>query len=284
MKNRTGRYEKRYSPQGSDASHPYVLNRFFLFALFILMFNDFYLKTEIPSFVTGKLSDLSGLIVFVLFFTFLFGDRFKQLVFGVTVLLFCWWKSSLSTGFIENWNSVLSFYSIERVVDYSDLLCLFILVPVYFYQPKRTSFPQSRWFVLPVLLLTVFAISATSKARDIGAYNSTRHYTLKESFKIKKVTHAELLNYLSLSNLKVEKDPDAAPPEKPSDIHYYVLQNFEISDGLNVESMHIGVKEKNRNLKVIISDVSLYDPPQKTDKEVKEMLMELFEEFFSIGK
>lgn len=262
----------------------YLLNRVFLLALFLLLFNDFYLKAAFPSFLSGKLSDLSGLIVFTLFLTFLFGSRFKGIVFITTALLFCWWKSALSNSFILQWNSLFSFYSIERVVDYSDMFCLGILIPVYFYRSKRISLPESRWVAAPVLLLTVFAISATSKAKNMGAYNNTKRYIIQESFKIKKVTQAEFVQYLSLSNMTVEKNPNATPPSKPSDYGYYILRNFKIVDGITVESMRIGIKEKNENLKVLIQDVNLFDPPAKSDKEMKKMLMELFEEFFAMGK
>lgn len=262
----------------------YLLNRVFLLALFLLLFNDFYLKTAFPSFLSGKLSDLSGLTVFTLFFVFLFGSRFKGIIFIAAALLFCWWKSALSNGFILQWNLLFPFYSLERVVDYSDLFCLGILIPIYFYQPKHIGLPRNQWLAVPVLLLTVFAVSATSKARDLDSYNGTKRYVIHESFKIKKVSHAAFLQHLSLSNMTVEKNADASPPSKPGDYHYYILRNFEIIDSITVESMHIGVKEKNENLKVLIQDVNLLDPPAKSNKEMKEMLMELFENFFAIGK
>ncbi len=283
MKNRTERYENEHTPNGRDESRPHMLNWVFVSALFLLLVNDFYLKTAFPSFLSGKLSDLSGLIVFSLFFTFLFGNRFKGIIFIITTLLFCWWKSALSNDFITQWNSFFPFYPIERVVDYSDLFCLGILIPVYFYRPKALSFLKKQWLAAPVLLLTVFAIGATSKAKNIGAYTNTRKYIIQESFKIKKVTYTEFLQHLSLSNMTVEKNTNEIPPSKPNDYHYYILRNFEIMDGITVESMRIGVKEKNENLKILIQDVNLFDPPAKSDKEMKKMLMELFEDFFAMG-
>jgi hypothetical protein len=291
MKNRTGRYENKWDSYGSDsevrdASRPYLLNLVFVASLFLLLINDFYLKAAVPSFITGKLSDVSGLVVFVLFFTFLVGIRFKKSIFIFTALLFCWWKSSLSGGFILGWNSLLPFYIIERTLDYTDLFCLLVLVPLYFYEPKNSFSFRNRWIATPVLILTVFAISATSRARDIGPYSSSNNkmYVIHETFKIKHVTHAEFLEHLALSNMKVDKKEDAAPPSKPGDYRYYILKNFQIMDGINVESMYIGVKEKNGNLKVLIQNVTLYDPPVKPDKEVEELLKELFEDYFAIGE
>ncbi|MNY50600.1 hypothetical protein D3C86_1861150 [compost metagenome] len=98
------------------------------------------------------------------------------------------------------------------------------------------------------------------------------------------MTHATFLNHLALSNMTVEKNPDALTPKKTSDYHYYVLRNFEIKDDLTVESMHIGLKEKNGNLKVLIQDVTLFDPPETSSKEMRKILAEVFEAYFTIGK
>lgn len=264
----------------------YLLNPVFLLALITLLANDFILKSETPSFLTGKLSDLSGLIVFVLFFTFLVGIRFKKSIFIITALIFCWWKSTLSSGFILGWNSTLPFYSIERTVDYSDLFCLIVLVPLYFYPPKVLALPNKQWLAAPVILLTVFAVSATSRAKDIGPYSSgnIKTYGIHETFKIKKVSYNEFLEYLALSNIKIEKTESSAPPIKPFDYIFYTLRNYEFADDIRIESMYIGVREKNGNLKVLIQQVTLFDPPEGTEKEVKKRLMEVFEEYFTIGE
>jgi hypothetical protein len=263
----------------------YLLNPVFLWALSGLLFNDFYLKAAFPSVLSGKLSDVCGLIVFALFFTFILKDKFKTVVFVASALLFCWWKSDLSSGFISSWNGLFSFYALERTVDYADLICLPVLVPVYFYHPQKGRFNATRqWITAPVLLLSVFAIAATSKARNISAYSNTQKYFIDETFRIKQVSYADFLQQLSLSNMTVEKNTDAAPPSKRGDYHYYTLRNFELTDQLIVESMHIGVKEKNKNLKVLIQDVTLFDPPEKSEKEMKKLVMEVVEEFFDIGK
>ena len=39
----------------------------FVISLFLLLINDFYLKPELDSSFTGKLSDFAGLFVFTLF-------------------------------------------------------------------------------------------------------------------------------------------------------------------------------------------------------------------------
>lgn len=261
----------------------YLSNRVFLLALFVLLFNDLYLKSAYPSFLSGKLSDVAGLVVFVFIFTFLLGNRFKMLVFILTALLFCWWKSSWSNGFITNWKELFPFYSIERVIDYTDLVCLLILIPAYFYRPKSKPPFNSRWIGIPLLLVSVFAIAATSKGgRNIRAYEETsQKYIIQESFKLK-MTYADFLKNLSLSNISFEKNPNAKPAEKPSDYHYYILRNFTIRDGLVVESMSISVKEKNKNLKLSIHDVSLIDPPAEEPKAIKESVVNETKKLFAL--
>jgi chromate transport protein ChrA len=260
----------------------YLSNGVFLLALFALLFNDFYLKAYFHNALTGKLSDLSGLIVFVFFFTFLLGNRFKTVLFITTTLLFCWWKSALSSGFIDNWNELLPFYSIERVVDYTDFICLLILIPIYFYEPKVKQIFNKQWIGVPVLLLSVFAITATSKGGNLEAYGTTRKYIIQESFKLK-MTHADFLKNLSLSNISFEKDPNAKPAEKPTDYHYYILRNFTIRDGLVVEAMFISVKERNKNLKLSIHSVSLIDPPVENPKAIKEAVVNEAKKLFALG-
>ena len=86
-------------------------------------------KYQFHNWITGKLWDFAGLIVFVLFWQVLFPKR-KAVIYLITAILFVIWKSSLSDGFIELWNNHM-FYAINRVIDYSDLLALLVLPFVY---------------------------------------------------------------------------------------------------------------------------------------------------------
>jgi hypothetical protein len=258
----------------------YLLNRGFLLALFCLLFNDFYLKEAFPSFLSGKLSDLAGLIVFVLFFTFLLGKRLKLLIYFTTGALFYWWKSSLSSEFIQNWNGLFAFYRLERTIDHTDIFCLFILLPTYYYEPTRIRFMHSR-MVVPVLLLGVFAIAATSKAKNMEAYNSSTYYYIQESFKLQ-ITRSEFLKALSLSNITVEESLTANPPTKPGDPHVYTLKNFNISSDMSVESMLISIKEKKNGIKLTIHSAALIDHPNGTAKEVRKIITLQSEKYFSL--
>ncbi len=258
----------------------YLSNGVFLLALFTLLFNDLYLKTAFPSFLSGKLSDITGLAVFVFFFTFLFGNRFKMLVFISTALLFCWWKSSWSNGFITNWNEQFPFYFIERVVDYTDLICLLLLIPLYFYQPKAKLQFNKHWIGIPLLLVSVFAIAATSKAKNIGAYGESYTCVIDQSFKLN-MTRADFLKNIAFSNISFEKDPNVKAAEKASDPQAYILKNFTIHDGLVVEAMYISIKEKKKHIVIDLHKMVIQDVQEGTTKEIKKRITKETQEYFS---
>jgi hypothetical protein len=48
-----------------------IFNPYFIGGLSVLMLNDFYLKHEYGNYLTGKLSDFAGLLIFPMFVTFL---------------------------------------------------------------------------------------------------------------------------------------------------------------------------------------------------------------------
>lgn len=131
----------------------------FLIALFVLLLNDFFLKYFFPGWITGKLSDFSGLIVFSLFWATLFPSLSKT-VFVLTGIGFILWKSSLSQPFIDIWNQY-SWLSLSRVVDYTDLLALFVLPFAYYFHLSAGKRVLSLHPV-PLMLVAAFAFGATS--------------------------------------------------------------------------------------------------------------------------
>jgi hypothetical protein len=96
------------------------------------------------------------------------------------------------------------------------------------------------------------------------------------------MTRTVFLDNISLSNITIEKNPNAVPPSKPGDPHGYLLKNFTIRDGLVVESMVIGITEKKNCIKLMIYEVSLLDPPAGTPKDIKKLMINELEEFFDM--
>jgi hypothetical protein len=137
----------------------------FVAALTILLVNDLYLKEHWASWLTGKLSDLAGLMVVALLaLEFFARTRIATLV--VIGLAFVYWKSPYSQPLLDyiNDRSAMRF---GRVVDYSDLLALFVLPASArissIYTRKRSS-TQSMQHVamVPIVVLTVIGVAGTS--------------------------------------------------------------------------------------------------------------------------
>lgn len=134
-----------------------ILHLPFLIGLSVLVLNDFYFKAAYSNWFTGKLSDFSGLFIFVLFWEALFPKN-KHIIYWSTALSFILWKSSYAQGFIHFFSQYV--YPIHRVVDGTDLIALVVLPLAYYYKPIH-------WFKLklnPLLLgvVSVFSFCATS--------------------------------------------------------------------------------------------------------------------------
>lgn len=134
----------------------------FIIGLTVLLLNDFLFKGIYGNWLTGKLSDFTGLFIFPIFWAALF-PRYKKAIFVFTAVVFIWWKSPLSSTFILFFQETLN-YPIFRVVDYSDLIALLVIPIAYFYyhQTKKVYVKLSP---LVIGLITFFAFAATSVHR-----------------------------------------------------------------------------------------------------------------------
>ena len=129
----------------------------FVFFLALLLLNDFFLKAVYHNALTGKLSDVCGLFVFVTFWSAILPGRKQAIIFS-TALMFIVWKSPYSQGFIDFFSRTL--YPIHRTVDITDLSALLILPIIFFNWPRNIV----QLKVNPLLLgfITLFAFCATS--------------------------------------------------------------------------------------------------------------------------
>jgi hypothetical protein len=139
----------------------WLLHPVFLLSLLVLLANDFYLKYAYGNWITGKLSDISGLIAFTVFlFAFLPFDR-KKIVIGVS-LFFIWWKSPLSEPVISFFNTTCSL-PVTRVVDYTDLIALcFLPFTLNLRIPPITPSTWRSAVITASGLISFFAFCATS--------------------------------------------------------------------------------------------------------------------------
>lgn len=101
-----------------------LISPLFVLGLATLILNDFVLKYEYANALTGKLSDFAGLFVFPIFFSALF-PKYTRVIYGLTILIFGYWNSSISQGLINFLNS--SRIDIGRTVDPKDFFAFSIL-------------------------------------------------------------------------------------------------------------------------------------------------------------
>ncbi len=134
----------------------------FIVGLILLLLNDWMLKDLFHNWATGKLSDFAGMFVFPMFWVALFPKLGKH-SFWASVVWFIYWKSPYSQPLIDGWNS-LGLYSIDRVVDLTDLMALVMVPLAYRYwrrEPKPVPF---RLHPVVPLGVAAFAFMATSKS------------------------------------------------------------------------------------------------------------------------
>lgn len=146
-----------------------LYNGSFLLSLLVLLFNDHYWKYRYHNMLTGKLSDVAGLILLPLLLAYLF-PRLRQYAVVPAGLFFLFWKLPLSEGFIGAYNQA-ALIPITRVVDYTDLWTLLVLPFVAtligrIYRrpdtPQRLRRLPAAWVLIPC----GFALMATSPPKS----------------------------------------------------------------------------------------------------------------------
>jgi len=134
----------------------------FLLSVFLLLLNDFYLKSAFGNSITGKLSDFAGLFAFPFFFSCIFPDR-KKLIHVFTAILFIWWKSSFSQFFIDGVNCIG--IPIYRTIDFSDNMALISILASYYIISRKLEYIKLKpLFLYPLIFISCFAFTATSLA------------------------------------------------------------------------------------------------------------------------
>lgn len=114
----------------TDKKYSLLISPVFILGLVCLFLNDHLLKYHYPNWLTGKLSDFLGLLLFGLFWTVIVPKR-QNVVLLVIGLGFVYWKLPISDRLIDFINYHLPI-EIGRIVDYSDLVSLAVLPLVKF--------------------------------------------------------------------------------------------------------------------------------------------------------
>lgn len=184
-----------------------LLNYVFLSCLIVLFLNDHIFKFQYTSWLTGKLSDIVGIILLPMLLSYLF-PKLKQNSVFVAGLFFIFWKSPFSDNLINFYN-VISPISTHRIVDESDLLVVFLLPIPYFlikniHLLEQFSFKKINAFA--VLLPTLLILMSTSQMKMYTYAPETGVLTFRDiQFEIKK-TKTDLLKEIQDQNLVLVKD------------------------------------------------------------------------------
>lgn len=190
----------------------------FILSIFLLLLNDFYLKAEFSGVVTGKLSDFVGLFALPFFVSVLFPSK-KKWIYVITGLGFVVWKLPIADNFITLWNQYL-FYSINRVVDYTDYVALLVLPISYYYQPNKMwtfNIYIKKAAVFSVVSLAVFSFLATA-----GTHGKIKGYEL--SYSKREVSYGIRTFFYKHPEYKVPEEFESytwhyrgTPPNEPSE-------------------------------------------------------------------
>lgn len=193
-----------------------LLNGAFISALLVLLLNDHLWKWTHANSFTGKLSDVSGLVLLPLLLTYLF-PRLRVNSIWISTLFFILWKTPLVTPLIESYNH-WALIPISRVVDYTDYWALLILPLPYWLlyrseqQAHRSLAPREKryhWrplFAWSIGLIAALAFMATSPPRWYYFQQSSGNVRFHDCRYKTGKTADEILQMLAEEGISAELD------------------------------------------------------------------------------
>jgi putative membrane protein len=246
-----------------------LLNYVFVVSIILLFINDHFLKLYFHNWFTGKFSDFLGMIIFPLFLAYIFP---KLRIFSILVsfVLFIFWKSPFSEGFIDFYNQI-SPIALARVVDYTDFIAfVFLIIPFLLIKYDALLQPLKIRKISPALILvpSVFVMMATSPP-PYYRYGSDR---MDYSFKMQK-SRAEALDELKNRNILFKKD--TLMIIKRNNISSESL----IMNGTDLKTLEVDkeILKKKLERKIRFYDYYIIDSLKIGDETLKDIRFELEE-------
>lgn len=243
-----------------NSNYKIFTTSWFLLGLSLLLLNDFVLKDLIGSWFTGKLSDFAGLFIFPLFWTAIF-PRGKKMIFLFTSLFFIYWKSSISQGFIDMWNSSGPL-TVSRVVDYSDLFALSVLPFAYHLDQIKFQLTTLQTKPIVPIIITAFAFGATSYSSQVEVNKLYTVNAPKDSI----VNRIQRLDSVYLLN-------PSQPSVAKSDTIWLSIPN-DICQGF-IEAQVSFEKQQDTSTTITLLNTRYSCPKESNDKET---IIKSFEE------
>jgi hypothetical protein len=213
-----------------------VLNSVFIVCVLTLLVNDHYLKYEFSNWLTGKLSDMAGIIIFPLLLAFIF-PKLKQYSTLVSAILFAFWKSPFSQTLIDLYNQI-SFIQTSRVIDLTDLYVLSLLpIPHFIINRIETlNFIKiQKVNTLLVLLPTFMALMATTlppnpyytrTGGNLACYKCSFTVNYNQFEIVEKLKNLNIVfdSIAPIDSLELERNPSL----KKENVHIYRLNQLII--------------------------------------------------------
>jgi hypothetical protein len=184
--------------------NPSVLfNPIFIISLLLLILNDNYFKYEYHNWLTGKLSDFAGLIVFPVFLSYLFPKHSKWwcLISGIFFFI---WKTPLSNEIIKLVNSN-GLFRFGRVIDYTDFVA-FLSLPLanWIITHKNDRVIKANVYLKYSTLFVAFiSLCSTSYIRPCSVPQGTIY--IGKSYKLK-TPKDSVLNRINALGFKAKVD------------------------------------------------------------------------------
>jgi len=256
----------------------YLLNYVFVSCVIILALNDHYLKFTFSNWFTGKLSDVTGIIILPLLLAFLF-PRLKRMSIVVSAALFIFWKSPVSDPLIGLYNQYALIQS-SRVVDYSDLLVLVFLPIPYFIIGKPETFEFLKIkrvnpiLVLIPTLLVIMATSPSPKYYFTRTEGNLKCFNCNFNVKYNQDEIVEKLRKLDIildSMAPVDDDVlERFPHLKEQNIHFYRINKLVIDKDTLRNLDFTMLTNKRGKTKVYFNGMQVADDIS-TDKLYKDL-------------
>ena len=235
----------------------------FVMSVSLLLVNDFYLKSALNNSFTGKLSDFAGLFAFTLFWLAIF-PRHRRSICLTIALIFAYWKSSYSQPVLDLWNG-FGLIRFSRTVDLTDLVALMVLPAAHLYPRLKLSAPVApHWARAALVLIAVFAFTATSFRTEFDDYNNKYYYAGSKAELFKKIDDLRL-TYFDEPLPEFQKDSGKLAFQLPSSICF------------NRISVELQVVEGDKQTEVSILKLRHDCPKEDGDRE--RLLAEFEKEF-----
>ncbi|HEY4289817.1 MAG TPA: hypothetical protein VGN00_22105 [Puia sp.] len=232
-----------------------IFNWIFIPGLFLLLLNDHYLKWEFSNQITGKISDLIGLLIFPMFLQFLF-PRLSRISVLLAGALFVFWKLPVSTPFITSYNR-FAIIPITRTVDYSDLIALSVL-PLADYFIKRIdqykiAGKTSTFLTWLAMIPVTLGFMATSPPVSFymqpgGDIHIGKAYRLK-------ISREEALARLRAEGFAVQPDTSQHETGRAT---YFLMKNVVLDGGKDtIKAIQFGFLGEGKKTLLLINNVQL---------------------------